>query len=219
MHEDIAFLKELQQELKTQDTDCQAAPRFWVVGDYEMVSCAEGEHEEYHVISCGCDCQSIELNELLKGIETDTLEGLSREAQEEFADIGCEVSAVEWINKHYDGDAYLVPVKERHFIRQNTMFLTKAEAKNHIKVNSHHYSSRAHTYAMTAWRAPKVERLLKILELFDWDKLAAAPELLEACRVAIRLLNEVDLPLYRRPDYLKIRHAISKTEGRVPDAT
>lgn len=35
MNQDIQFLKELQQELKDQDNDCQAAPRFWTVGDYE----------------------------------------------------------------------------------------------------------------------------------------------------------------------------------------
>lgn len=29
------------------------------------------------------------------------------------------------------------------------------------------------TYAMTAWRVPKVERLLNILENFDWDSLVA----------------------------------------------
>jgi site-specific recombinase XerD len=48
-------------------------------------------------------------------------------------------------------------------------FLTKEEAKQHLEANSHHYSSEAHTYAMTAWRAPKVERLLQILETMDWD--------------------------------------------------
>lgn len=30
MNKDIQFLKELQNELKTQDHDSQAAPRFWL---------------------------------------------------------------------------------------------------------------------------------------------------------------------------------------------
>jgi hypothetical protein len=51
------------------------------------------------------------------------------------------------------------------------MFLTKQEAKDHIRLNHYHYTDEVHTYAMTAWRAPKVERLLNILETFDWDKL------------------------------------------------
>ena len=88
-----------------------------------------------------------------------------------FNEIGCEISAIEWIQKFYSEDAELVPVREEHFIHPNTMFLTKNEAKLHIKTNRHNYSPRAHTYAMTALRAPKVERLLKILEAFDWDLL------------------------------------------------
>ncbi|AWD87966.1 MULTISPECIES: hypothetical protein [Bacillus] len=85
MNQDIQFLKELQQELKNQDNDGQAAPRFWTVGDYEWVEAREENAERYSV--------------------------------------------------------YLP------------------------------YIAEAHTYAMTAWRAPKVERLLKILETFDWSSI------------------------------------------------
>ena len=75
------------------------------------------------------------------------------------------------MTEHYDEDANLISVSEEHFIQPSTMFLTKAEAKQHIELNHYHYSERAHTYAMSAWRAPKVERLLQILETFDWDKI------------------------------------------------
>jgi hypothetical protein len=54
------------------------------------------------------------------------------------------------------------------------MFLTKAEAKEHIEANHYHYTKEAHTWAMTAWRAPKVERLLKVLSEFDFRSLRAA---------------------------------------------
>jgi hypothetical protein len=47
--DDIEFLKQLQKELKEQETDHQAAPRFWVVGDYRMVDCQEGNHQDYHM--------------------------------------------------------------------------------------------------------------------------------------------------------------------------
>ena len=112
-----------------------------------------------------------EINALLKDIETDELEDLSEDAKEEFSKIGCEDSAMDFIKEHCDEDVSLIPVREEHIIHPNTMFLTKTEAKRHIKLNHYHYSSKAHTYAMTAWRAPKVERLLKILETFDWEKL------------------------------------------------
>ena len=49
MTEDIQFLKDLQKELQAQDHDCQAAPRFWTVGDFRMVECSDDNHEHYHV--------------------------------------------------------------------------------------------------------------------------------------------------------------------------
>ncbi|WP_255238302.1 hypothetical protein NSS75_11125 [Bacillus sp. FSL K6-1012] len=93
---------------------------------------------------------------------------MSSEAVE---DIECEASALDWIHEFVDSGADLIPETEVHYIYQNTMFLTKAEAKEHIKQNHYHYTKKVHTYAMTAWRAPKVERLLKILETFDWSSI------------------------------------------------
>ncbi|AOL27231.1 hypothetical protein C7M16_01787 [Bacillus subtilis] len=49
MNQDIQFLKELQQELKYQDSDGQASPRFWTVGDYEWVEAREENAERYSV--------------------------------------------------------------------------------------------------------------------------------------------------------------------------
>lgn len=54
-------------------------------------------------------------------------------------------------------------------IYPDTMFLTQKEAEEHLRANDYHYSSDAHTYAMTAWRAPDVERLWKILQEVDWE--------------------------------------------------
>ncbi|WP_137743427.1 hypothetical protein [Robertmurraya siralis] len=124
MKEDIQFLKELQQELLTQDYDSQAAPRFWTVGDYKMQGCPEGCQDTYWVGLPNRDYHG-DLDDLLDSIKEEI------EDDEEFSE----------------------------------------EAKRHIQLNHYHYSPKAHTYAMTAWRAPKVERLLKILESFDWDKI------------------------------------------------
>ena len=56
-------------------------------------------------------------------------------------------------------------------IYQDTMFLTNKSCKEHIRLNNYHYSSDAHSYAMTAWRSPEVEKLFKILQEVDWDKI------------------------------------------------
>lgn len=168
MKEDIQFLKDLQKELNEQDNDCQASPRFWTVGDYRLISCAEGFQEEYHIAAPNRECYQ-EINSLLKDIEEDELEDMSEEAKEAFNEIECDDSGLDWIKEYYDEDADLIPMREEHFVQQNTMFLTKEEAKRHLEMNHYHYSKKAHTYAMTAWRAPKVERLLKVLSKFNWD--------------------------------------------------
>lgn len=50
------------------------------------------------------------------------------------------------------------------------MFLTNREAKEHLKSNHYHYTSKAHTYAMTAWRSPQVEKLIHILQTADFEE-------------------------------------------------
>ncbi|QXW81067.1 hypothetical protein [Bacillus sp. LJBS17] len=166
MNKDIQFLKELQNELKTQDHDSQAAPRFWTVGDYEWVEAREENAERYSVY-LPYIAESYVFDDYLKEIKEDC--ELSKEALTELQEIEDDYDdAIEWIQKYIDEEAELIPERKVHIIQPNTMFLTKAEAKSHIKLNKHHYTSEAHTYAMTAWRAPKVERLLEILETFDW---------------------------------------------------
>ncbi len=61
------------------------------------------------------------------------------------------------------------PVRKVDYISENTMFLTLREAKEHIARNSYHYKD-PYPYAMTAWRSPQVEQLIKILQEADWDE-------------------------------------------------
>ncbi len=174
MNEDIEFLKELQNELKTQENDCQAAPRFWVIRDYKYDVTEKGYHDRVHVYDTYGADGGYEVEEFAKLI----LEGgsscdLSSDELDELRSITAEYSIfresnlLDWFEEKTD--ATIVFEKEVSVIKQNTLFLTKQEAKDHLKCNSHHYSNNAHTYAMTAWRAPKVARLLTILETFDWD--------------------------------------------------
>lgn len=80
----------------------------------------------------------------------------------------------EYVEDNLNDDGYFDTafVKEEGFIVPDTMFLTKEEAKRHLELNNYHYTSKVHTYAMTAWRLPKVERLLNILETFDWESIS-----------------------------------------------
>lgn len=67
----------------------------------------------------------------------------------------------------YDSASYT----NEHYRYPDTMFLTNRSCKEHIRLNHYHYSADAHSYAMTAWRSPEVERLFKILDVIDWRTL------------------------------------------------
>ena len=169
MNADIQFLKDLQEELNTQDNDCQAGPRFWTVGDYRWIGTWDDSAAERYSVYVPDEGESTELEEYLEDIKERLDDEFDEEAREEFAEIGCEESALDWIKDHIDSGAYIIPEVKEHFVRQDTMFLTKKEAQDHIKANHYHYTNEVHTYAMTAWRAPKVERLINLLESFDWN--------------------------------------------------
>jgi len=171
VNEDIKFLKDLQEELNTQENDYQASPIFWVIrqkvkrvtdadfADGQLYIYSDGDHREFETLE--------ELRTFLEENEYDEeLIEFVRESDDiydAFEEILCNHNDNGYFSTYSYEDAYE--------IKENTMFLTKQEAKDHIKSNYYHYNDTVHTYAMTAWRAPKVERLLNILHKFDWEKL------------------------------------------------
>lgn len=62
----------------------------------------------------------------------------------------------------------VVYYRNEHYRYPDTMFLTNRSCKEHIAANHYHYSSDAHSYAMTAWRSPEVSHLFDILDKIDW---------------------------------------------------
>lgn len=168
--EDVQFLKELQHELLTQDKLSQADPRFWVIRDYKLVEVPEDYAEEYRVYDCDWDEYTVkEFLKYLREYDYD-YEYLKEEYDLEDDDYWNIKEIIDRIaEKERINDWTLLGVREEPFNVQNTMFLTNREAKEHLKSNSHHYTSKAHTYAMTAWRSPQVERLINILQTADFN--------------------------------------------------
>lgn len=169
--EDIQFLKDLQHELLTQDKVSQADPRFWVIRDYRWDIIPDEYAEDYQVYDRDGDCWTLSgFIEYLKD-DKDNDELL---ADVDWSDDNYDIvdRLVDKLNEECGAEDYTIHgVIEQSFIVPNTMFLTIAEAKQHLKLNHYHYTSRAHAYAMTAWRAPKVERLIKLLQMVDFDEL------------------------------------------------
>lgn len=177
MNETLEFLKALQKEMVTQDNDSQANPRFWVVGDYEWRVAAEGcgERTGYFCFDL-CENRTLTLRELAdelhEHLEEDENEDLDYANLKEYEDDSWELTDL--VEDLLDDLGYDYTKHEEsfeHIIHPNTFFLTKSEAKKHIELNHYHYSSKAHTYAMTAWRSPQVEKLYAILEETNWDAL------------------------------------------------
>lgn len=161
------FLINLQTQLRFEnkyDNDIQASPRFWVIMDCRWVPTWDGDVDKSVVVVPNY-ADSYDIDDLLESEKEDG--ELPQVAFDDMDKIVCEITALDWIREWLDENAYLVPVREESFIVPNTMFLTKKEAKKHLKLNHYHYTEGAHTYAMTAWRSPVVERLLSILNNAD----------------------------------------------------
>ena len=140
LSEQLDFLKELQEELNTQDHQCQADPRFWVVRETFDEPCWEEQCDGYNLV--------------------DDEGNLLAKLDEDMTDIG---------------KLTCVPVHKVSRNAPNTLFITLRDARRHIESNSYHYRN-PHTYAMTAFRSPSVEKLWEILQTIDWNSVQAALE-------------------------------------------
>lgn len=183
--DDINFLKELQNQMLTQDNFNQANPRFWVVRQKTRI----------YGLSDGFDIDGTkailngekiaqdfkELCEYLIENDDSIKVEFNEDIVEEYVVIENDGDKAHCSTMHdlvdymidelgYDESLYLVNYRDEYFIAENTMFLTFEECKRHIKLNGYHYNE-PHPYVMTAWRSPQVERLYKILENTNWDEL------------------------------------------------
>lgn len=184
--EDREFLISLRDEMLNQEDDCQASPRFWVIRQEEREYWVE-ENTNGIFIYDNDECDSVFEGEF--GSD-DMKEWFIQFMEDRFDEKVQDVdNFVDFSFKLKDNDYYFSDSRELetflkedyslnfnisyyrniYVIKENTLFLTKEEAKKHLKENKHHYNNTAHTYAMTAWRSPKVEKLFKILENIKWE--------------------------------------------------
>jgi len=172
--EELEFLKSLQKELREQDTEGTAAPRFWGIMESGERLTEKGYGDCVKIIDSTQD------NKIFDSIE-DYVEYIEENLLlDQTADI-----CIKWkhINKVFEDDVlgfarqYLNRIVEIHEyesyekLSDNTgCFLTKRAAEQHIKLNYYHYS-RPRPYCMTAWRNPEFEKFMKIFENLDLDTL------------------------------------------------
>lgn len=181
--EDIDFLKELQHEMLTQDTVCQADPRFWVVMQTVRDYWVNDTNDVDGIFIYSRESGKIEFEDEWNKL-ADWIYNLEEVDECTYEDdiiyVNYDNSAYEieyidelkdFLNDYNKGNYEVGYYRNRDEIVKNTMFLTIRECKEHIEANRHHYNSSAHSYAMTAWRSPQVERLYKILQNTNWNEL------------------------------------------------
>lgn len=166
--EDIEFLRELQHELNTQETDGQAAPRFWGIMETVKRPSPEGFGEP--VFYNGDEGLTSTIEEFVQTIEENYLED-----NESLKSLWEEIDKSDWddvkdfANDELELNVEIVYVEDSENISQQTgCFLTKRAAKRYLEQNYYHHEN-GRTYAMTAWRNPEFERLLNILQSMNID--------------------------------------------------
>lgn len=192
--EDYKDLMDLAKELRTQDHDSQANPRMWTVATTHERACKEGYGYTYEVVLSSDYTESIKVEELNKELlsyynEHGSLDALGCEYTtflndetednvEEFEKWCKKIfhdneNGVRWVLEGKRGwklSDYLEEVGietvtceeyEKHEL--NATFF-KSDAKKHIEINGHNLNRNPHTYAFSAYRMPKMERLFGILE-------------------------------------------------------
>lgn len=211
--EELDFLIELQHELNTQDTICQADPRFWVVAGTQK-TCVGQEYSEGEELVGGESVLADGIEEAVKYFQEEVIPEANEDSEEfeyileeesihsfksyrffkidktcdknsedytEGDEILEEYSYINGIEELiealcdcdviYDGEYMVGYYRNEHHIYPDTMFLTNRSCKRHIELNHYHYDSDVHSYAMTAWRSPEVEKLWDILQKVDWLKM------------------------------------------------
>ena len=185
--EERKFLRELQKELNTQDTIGQADPRFWVIkGKEKIFGMEDGEIALCNESVTICGVENIiqyirdeilpDVNELYT--DSEHPEGVYSILDYNFGDLAIVIDderetygldeLAEWLGEKTREQYTFQFYEERDRIYDNTMFLTETDAEKHLRANHYHYDEDAHTYAMTAWRDPRMEQLIKILRSVKW---------------------------------------------------
>lgn len=183
--EDVAFLKDLQHALNTQDTMGNADPRFWVIIQGEDESCTEADADASHIFS-----------QESASVIADDLDGFVGHLQDRYGD---RFSA-EYNPKLNVWDVRLDDVEDDYVVNtddllklleragiydysisysrtvksivHDTLFLTHADCEDHLRRYHYNYKPDAHAFAMTAIRSPQFERLISVLQTVDWDAVA-----------------------------------------------
>lgn len=169
--EDIAFLKNIQHELNTQDHMYTADPRYWGIMQSNAAPCPEEFADDYILYSSEDEVATGAKNAfhwLLENMESFT------EYCKNY-DITAENVSVDDIHDYLESEPLTEfsfwPVRFEKQIVRNAFFLTYKDAKDHLKKYGYNYDKSAKPYCMRADRSPAYETLITLLQSVDWDSI------------------------------------------------
>lgn len=174
--EDYEFLKDLQNELKTQENDGNADPVFWGVEE-TVEECRGGDGEYGGDPYITYDDGKWSLEEAIEEVEDELKnnpeysdEWLHKEWEE--VDKSCAEDVYEFMTGmlHWEGIYGVVYVENVKRVTPFTgAFITKRACKEYIRKYGYNHND-PHTYAMTAYRNFELGRLINILKSLNFEK-------------------------------------------------
>ena len=174
--EDYEFLKDLQNELKTQENDGNADPVFWGVEE-TVEECRGGDGEYGGDPYITYDDGKWSLEEAIEEVEDELKnnpeysdEWLHKEWEE--VDKSCAEDVYEFMTGmlHWEGIYGVVYVEDVKRVTPFTgAFITKRACKEYIRKYGYNHND-PHTYAMTAYRNFELGRLINILKSLNFEK-------------------------------------------------
>lgn len=198
---DVQFLTALQHEMNTQDTMCNADPRFWVIKGVRWNPCEDPDTADITVLNGpGPEAIASTPEEAMQFL-------LSNSIAKRLAGTGYSIENAGSGAASKDTPAVVVTVKQTpHDVKRvfniksvkdayealcfcrlydytltyeamephiyaDTLFLTHRACEDHLRKYHYNYDEKAHAYAMTAIRSPEVEMLWKLIQQVDFKAL------------------------------------------------
>lgn len=173
----LQFLTELQRDLleDRRTETAQADPIYYGILDVkEFVT--DQDHSDNRVLVC--DDGDIEPQTAIEEelIDENLIDEMLADGILDTDDDGIYVADtdafLDFVEENEDGieTVSVAYIAYDEVIKPDAMFLTRKDAKAYLKNNRHHYTGKAKTYAMTAYRSHRYEMLIDVLRTIDLAK-------------------------------------------------
>lgn len=169
------FFLELQDKLNQDKSSTQASPVYYGILDYQQLPASEYRYDDIQLYDIDT-CETLTAQEFFDEADDDQ----KHEWYIDYSNTGIDMddeghtyieSEDTFTDYVQDNFPYIkMYVQDVSFISLDCMFLTREDAETYLRANKHNFTSRAHTYAMTAYRSHRYAKLLKSIQNIDWDK-------------------------------------------------